>query len=203
MFPLVFIPLGVVLAADIGPPPILFVHREFLKPGVDDAYRKIEEDAARICAEMKCPNTYIGLESLTGPKEAWWINGFASEQAMNRVGDQYAKDKPLSEALDRIAKQKADLIDHSWEAPMKYRADLSQGGWQVGQGRFLAILIGKGSTRGAVYEAADGTRLTVIAARTRAKAEKAAGREARIFAIRPKWSMPAKEWVSSDPEFWK
>ena len=25
----------------------------------------------------------------------------------------------------------------------------------------------------------------------------------RVFAVRPNWSMPAREWVSADPEFWQ
>ncbi len=26
---------------------------------------------------------------------------------------------------------------------------------------------------------------------------------ARIFAVRPNWSMPAPEWVAADPDFWR
>ena len=38
------------------PPQILQIYRDFLRPGTDDAYREIEEEAARICARFKCPN---------------------------------------------------------------------------------------------------------------------------------------------------
>jgi len=81
----VFLPLALALAPDPAPPRILYIDRDFPKPGNEDEYRQIEDDAARICAEMTCPNPYIGIESLTGRKEAWWINAFASEEAGSSI----------------------------------------------------------------------------------------------------------------------
>ena len=31
----------------------------------------------------------------------------------------------------------------------------------------------------------------------------AAGPSTQVFAVRPKWSYPASEWVAADPEFWR
>ena len=40
--------------------------------------------------------------------------------------------------------------------------------------------------------------------RTRREAEALARRDnARVFAVRPSWSMPAPEWVVADPAFWR
>ena len=58
---------------------------------------------------------------------------------------------------------------------------------------------------GAVYEAADGTRFILRATATHDEAEavaREAGPEARIFAVRPYWGMPAREWIAADPDFW-
>jgi hypothetical protein len=44
------------------------------------------------------------------------------------------------------------------------------------------------------------------AAQTREEADAkaaTAGPEARVFAVRPEWSMPADEWVVADPTFWR
>ena len=38
--------------------------------------RIIENDGAQICADLRCPNPYLALESLSGPHEAWWLNVF-------------------------------------------------------------------------------------------------------------------------------
>ena len=55
------------------PPQMLQIVRESLNEGSEAAYRTIEEDAARICADLNCPNAHLAMESLTGPKEVWWL----------------------------------------------------------------------------------------------------------------------------------
>jgi len=52
---------------------MLEIYRDFVKPGSEAAYAGIGEDAARICAEMKCPHPYIGIESLKSPKKLWFF----------------------------------------------------------------------------------------------------------------------------------
>jgi hypothetical protein len=59
---------------------------------------------------------------------------------------------------------------------------------------------------GTVFEAADGTRFVVTSAQTRKDADAAkalAGRESNVFAVRPSWSFPAKEWIAVDSLFWQ
>ena len=67
-----------------APPPLLgqqaaprfiYIYRDSLKAGVDSAYRVIEDEGAQICADFHCPNPYLGLESLSGPHEAWAEGG--------------------------------------------------------------------------------------------------------------------------------
>jgi hypothetical protein len=206
---LALFPLAPAFGAEAGPPRIIEFYRDFLKAGSDDAYRKIEQDAARICAEMKCPNPYLGIESLTGPKQAWWLNGFRSEEHLKLVGDAYAGNGPLTEALNQIPKRKANLIEEPSNVFANYREDLSQGpAWEMGRGRFLVITVTKAKRKfdGTVFEASDGTRFIVRAAQTRAEADAkaaVAGEDTNVFAVRPYWSMPAKEWMAADPEFWK
>jgi len=59
------------------PPQILAVYRDFLKPGSETAYQQIENDGARICVELGCPHPCVGIETLTGAREARFLNGFA------------------------------------------------------------------------------------------------------------------------------
>ncbi len=81
------------------PPQILEIYRDFLKPGSDATFRKIEEDALRICVELKFPHAYLALESLTGPKEVWWLNGYESEAELKQVVHDYTSNAPLVAAL--------------------------------------------------------------------------------------------------------
>jgi hypothetical protein len=55
-----------------------------------------------------------------------------------------------------------------------------------------------------VFEAKDGTRFVAMPARTRKEADAVAvdaGPAANVFAVRPSWSFPAKEWVAVDTGF--
>lgn len=202
--------------AQEGPPQILEVYREFWKPENVAANRKIEAEASQICVDLRCPHPYLGLESLTGPKEAWFLNGFVSSTEQTQVGEDYQKKPALIKALDQIMIRKKPLSRaDDINVFAKYQQSLSRGApWSLGQGRFLVVTITKRnlSTKskvvidGSAFEADDGTRFTFTAARTREEADAraaASGPETRVFAVRKYWSVPAKDWIAKDPSFWR
>jgi hypothetical protein len=204
----------------IHPPPILLIHRDLLKPGNEAAYREIEEDTARIMRdalpltaeqEVQFPNSYLAAEPLNGPKEVWFFTGWNSMADYERVGDDYGSHAPapLVAALERNSKKKAGLTLEPVSVFANYRQELSRGEpWSVGRGRFLVITVTNRSARfeGSVFETPDQMRFVVTAAQTHEDADSkavAAGSEAKVFAVRPNWSRPAKEWVVADPAFWQ
>jgi hypothetical protein len=205
--------LGVVFMASAfsqaRPPQILEVYREYLKPDVVQALHQIEVDAAQICIRLKFPHRYLVLESLTGPKEFWYLNAFDSQAEMDEVGREYEGNKALTSALAENLKRKAPyLAAESTNVFLNYRPELSGGTpWVMGHGRFLVTAWTKGSTgTGTVFEGPDGNRLVIRAVRTRSEAESmaaAAGAGTHVFAIHPELGWPDEEWVSADPEFWR
>ena len=195
-----------------APPPLLgqqaprfmYIYRDSLKAGVDSAYRVIEDEGAQICADFHCPNPYLGLESLSGPHEAWWVNAFASDADTARVAHAYATNRPLAEALGAIAKRKQTLIGTPIQGFAVARPDLSHGAaWSVAGARFMAVSITRSRrpAEGWVWEMADSTLYIFRPVKTPQQAEGGAG--ARIFAVRPNWSMPAPDWVAADRDFWR
>jgi hypothetical protein len=203
------IALALQISAQTRPPQILEIYRDFVKPGSEAAYSEIERDIAHVCIELGFPHAYLAIESLTGPKEVWFLNSWESSAEQQQVADDYAKNAPLVAALEKHAKRKAGLVLTPVEVFAKYRKD-SGGGepWSMGMGRFLVITVTRASGRmdGTTFETADGTKFIVLPANTRAVADaKAAaiGAETRVFAVRPYWSKPAEEWVSADPAFWR
>lgn len=78
------------------PPQILEVYREYLNPGAVPALQKIERDAAQICIRLKFPHRYLVLESLTGPKEFWYLNAFDSQADLDQVGKEYERNQALT-----------------------------------------------------------------------------------------------------------
>ena len=152
---------------------------------------RISHAIARLCAELRFPHPYLGIEPLTGPEEVWFLNGRESAAEQKQVADDYAKNAPLVAALETNGKRKATLTLGSVEVFANYRQDLSRGSpWSMGLGRFLVITVTKGNRRidGTVFETADGTKFVLLPAKTRKEAEAeaaAVGSEARVFAVRP------------------
>lgn len=201
---LLFPPL---LLAQQPPPHFMYIYRDSLKQGVDSTYRAIEDEAAQICADFKCPNPYLALESESEPHEAWWLNAFASEGDTARVAHAYAADRPLADALAGVAKRKDPLIGTPIKGFGIYRSDLSRGPpWSVARARFIVVTVTRDHrpAEGSVWEAADSTLYIFRPVRTRRQADVLAlGRDARVFAVPANWSMPAPEWVRADPDFWR
>src|ERR1700728_5173117 len=90
-------------------PRILFISREFWKSGHEAALIRIEAEAARICIGLGVPHPYLGIESLTGSKEVWYINGFASPEELGQVTEAYSKKQELLAAMNRFAQQRNEF----------------------------------------------------------------------------------------------
>ena len=189
-------------------PRFMYIYRDSLKRGVDSAYRVIEDDGAQICADLRCPNPYVGIESLSGPHEVWWLNTFATDADTARVAKAYASDRELSAALGAIAQRKAAMIGKPIQGFAVYRGDLSRGAvWSVAGARFIVVTITHDHRpgNGSAWVMADSTLYVLRPVRSQREAEDLArgNNDARVFAVRPNWSMPAPEWVSTDSSFWR
>jgi len=207
----------------LQPPQILEIVRELLKHGSELEYGKIEENNAQLAVELGCPHPYLGIESLTGPEEVWWLNGYASADDLKQVADNYAKNTRLLGAFKANIQRKASLVGEAIEVFTHFRPELTTGApWILGQGRFLVITVIKDDRQGngTVFDRvnlydqyrtaregteAEGKRFVFKPAATREEAEAIAateGPESRVFAVRASWGFPAKEWVAGDPSFW-
>jgi len=191
-----------------GPAPrFMYIYRDSLKRGVDSAFRIIENDGAQICADLRCPNPYVALESLSGPHEAWWLNTFATAADTSRVAKAYASNRAISMALDTVAQRKAPLIGTPVQGYAVYRRDLSGGpAWSVAGARFIIVTLTRDlrPINGSTWMMADSTLYVFRPTPSRREADSLARQgNARVFAVRPNWSMPAPEWVAADPEFWR
>ena len=190
------------------PPRVLFIAREPLLAGGEEAYHEIEEETARLCASLGCPHPYLALESLCGPKEIWWLNGFDSNEELKQVGEAYEKNEPVAALLGRNRERKAPLTGKVTEVVAQYRPDLTGGApWILGLGRFLVIAVSRDrpSGSGTVFQGADGTWFVLSPASSREQADSlaAATPDTSAVVVRPSLSFPAKNWVEADPGFWR
>lgn len=190
-----------------APPPILFIAREPLIAGREDAYREIEEETARLSVTLGCPHPYLAMESLTGPKEIWWFNGFESAEDQGQVAEAYEKNTALSAALRKNSDRKAAFTGKVTELVAHYRRDLTGGApWILGHARFVVIAVAKDRPSGAgtVFQAADATFFIFSPARTRNDADRlaAATPGSVVAVVRPSLSFPARDWIAANPRFW-
>lgn len=191
----------------VQPPRILQIVREPLRPGSEAAYHALEEDTARTAAALGCPHPYLAAETVTGPKEVWWFNGYESSAEQKQIRDEYASNARLMSALQQSSHRKASLTFPPIEVVAEHRPDSTRHAWVLGRGRFLVITVTKHDRTipGAVFVAVDGTRVIVVSAQTREQADAmraAAGEASVLLAVRPSWSFPDKDWIDADAEFW-
>ena len=192
-------------------PQLLQICRERVAEGRERDFKAIEEDAARICAEMDCPNSHLAMESLTVPNEIWWLTPYESDADRERVAKGYADNPALLAALGGIAARKQGVT-----APPPAASDVVArlnpaltGGpaWTIAGARFFVATATPRQPQGdaSVYESAEGVRFMLRAVRDPHEGAAIAqdwGPDARVFAVRPYWGLPAAEWIAADREFW-
>jgi hypothetical protein len=183
---------------------ILQIYREHVKHGCESDYSALEQDTARMAITLRCPNPYLAAESLNGPKVIWWFNAYESAEAQRQVALDYMKNAQLMDQLQRNSARKLPWTCDTSDVFAFFRPQLSHGpAWHPGLGRYLSITESKGSdvTTGTVFETAEGTRFTIAAYATRAEANVHSPR-AHLLAVRPEWSVPSRQWIDADPQFW-
>lgn len=198
------------VSAQEPPPRFLLIVQERIKPNGEGAYDRIEQNMARTCARLKCPHPYLALESVRGPKEVWWLNAFASRADSARVDRAYRSDEALVEELRKNAQQKEPLTYKPVTIWTHYRADLSTScSWKVAGARYFVVIISPIRMRKAgrcVFESTSAARIVIMPVVNESDAKEWAtlgGSRSRIFAVQPRWSMPANAWVAADSGFWR
>lgn len=170
------------------PPQILEIYRDYLKPEAVAANRRLEKRAEQLCRTLDFRHPYLTIESVSGPAEMWYFNGFESQAEVEKLRGEYQNNTKLVTALDDIVQRKAPLKRaESTDEFAHYRADLSGGDpWIIGVGRFLVILFFNGDPplKGTVFEMKDGSRMLVRTALSSSEAHllaASAGSTARVF----------------------
>jgi hypothetical protein len=191
-------------------PRLLQVCRERLKPGADTRYAQLEEEIAALLAAHGCPHPYVGALNRSadaGPAEVWWLNEYRSADEVEDVANAYAANASLMGMLASLPRRKEELVAEVTDSIATLRDDLGRGPpWQPAGARFLvfSVTTKQDGAAASVFEAPDGIFYLVRHARTEREAEAiaAAIENARVFAIRPEWSVPDQAWVQADPQFW-
>jgi len=126
---LLFIAAGIASAQEpstMGPPKVLVIQREYLKPGkAGSLHEKTESSFVHAMAAAKWPTHYFGMDSLSGPSRALFFSGYPSFEAWEKDTLAILKNATLSAALDRASIADGELLSAYESMTFIYRDDLS------------------------------------------------------------------------------
>jgi hypothetical protein len=109
-----------------GPPKVLVIQREYLKPGrAGSMHEKTESAFVRAMSVAKWPTHYFGMDSLSGPSRSLFFIGYPSFEAWEKDTLATQKNTTLSAALDRASSADGDLLSLYESSISVYRDDMS------------------------------------------------------------------------------
>jgi hypothetical protein len=122
------------------PPPLMMFYREEVKPGHAAAHAITESAWSRVLAKGKSTDHYLGMTSLTGPSEAWFIMGYGSYADWEAKQNEADKNPALKQEIDAISLKDGEHLGGTRSFLGSLRKDLSYGPpVEIGKMRYFRI----------------------------------------------------------------
>lgn len=127
--------------AAMGPPKVLRIFRDEVKPGKGAAHEKNETAWAKAFVTGKYPAHFLAATSISGPSEAWFFEGHDSLASVERTEQFVEKNAALRAEFQRFAAQDGDLLNRTSTIVANFREDLSYRptGVNLGQMRYFYV----------------------------------------------------------------
>src|SRR5256885_938086 len=123
-------------------PNVIQIYREEVKVGHEADHAKTEAGWPAAFEKAKSPYFHIGLASLTGPTEAWFVVPFDSHSAIADSLKRRSDDPILAAELARLQRADAEHITSVRSIQAVARKDLSRGAFpDPGKQRFYEITV--------------------------------------------------------------
>jgi hypothetical protein len=139
---LVFLVAPALLAQSgpMPPPPLMMIVREEVKPGHGGPHANTEAAWTRALTKGKSTDHYLGMSSMTGPSEAWFIMGYASYADWEAKQNEVDKNPALKTEVEKIAQQDGDHLSGTRTMLGTLRKDLSFGPpVEIGKMRYMRV----------------------------------------------------------------
>lgn len=124
-----------------GPPKVLVIQREFVKPGKQgSAHEKTEAAFVRAMMAAKWPTHYLAVDSLSGPSRSLFLIGYDTFAAWEKDNAAMMKDPTLSAAFDRAAQADGELLSRYETGVFTYNEEYSlRAPVNIGQMRLMEM----------------------------------------------------------------
>ncbi|HWQ31682.1 MAG TPA: hypothetical protein VNQ79_02270 [Blastocatellia bacterium] len=107
------------------PPKVLNIGREEVKPNVDAEHAQVESAWARAFAKANWSANWLGMTSISGPPEAWFLTGYDSFAAFEKSNLEFEKRTALKAEDTHFRQLDKDLLRGSRGMLATFRDDLS------------------------------------------------------------------------------
>jgi hypothetical protein len=127
-------------AQEDGPPKVLVVDREYLKPGKGGVLHERSESAfIHAFADAKSSSPYIAVDSLSGPSRSLFLYGYDSFADWEKETAAIRSNQALSAKLDQAAQLDGDLLSSYDRMAMTLRPDLSLNQGHIAGARYFEV----------------------------------------------------------------
>jgi hypothetical protein len=128
------------VAQTSGPPKLLWIFVEEIKPGKGSAHERVEAGYAQAFRDAKT-TPYLAMTSITGRSEVWFVTAFDSYEAWEKETQSIEKNAKLTAALARLDEQDAPFRTNQRSLVARYREDLSyNASINLGEMRYFQII---------------------------------------------------------------
>jgi hypothetical protein len=123
-----------------GPPNVLVIHREYLKPGKGGQLHERSESAfVHALTEAKSPSHYFAMDSLSGPTRSLFFFAYDSFADWEKQTAATGSNKALDAKLDQATLMDGDLLTGYDAGVMMLRPDLSLNKGSIDGTRYFEI----------------------------------------------------------------
>lgn len=130
------------LFAQDGPPKVLVIDREYLKPGkVGAQHDRTESAIVKAFTDAKVPSYYLALDSLSGPTRSLFFFGYDSFADWQKETTAIRSNPALAGKLDQAAQADGDLLSGYESAAAVLRPDLSLNKGSINGTRYFELTL--------------------------------------------------------------
>jgi len=120
-------------------PKVLVIDREMVKYGKSEAHGKNEAAWAKATASAKSPGHYLAATTLSGPSEAWFLEGFNSLGDWEK-SDQYEEHHKVGELTAPMREKDTEYVSDSTSVVATYNEGWSyQPGMNITEMRYFEV----------------------------------------------------------------
>ncbi len=123
-----------------GPPPVLVIYREDVKPGMAATHNRLEAGWPRAFAKANTPNHYLALVSMSGTGDALFVEPRASFAEIEKISKEMEKNALLGSELEKLASADSAMLSSARSMILTLNSDLSRpGGTPIPAVRYVSV----------------------------------------------------------------